>query len=316
MTNAPEALNDLGALRAFVALARERHFGRAAASLHLTQPPFSRRIQSLEAALGVALFERTKRRVAATAAGVALLPEAQAILARVDALATLGRRAARGDSGQLSIAFVTTADYNVLPIALAELRRTAPNVTVTLREATSDEQLRELERGAIDLGILIPPVPERLQPLLDYRTLVREPLVLALPETHAAARTRGAVSLRRLERAPLVIFPRPLAPQLYDDILAVCRETGAVHAIAQEAVQMQTIISLVSAGIGIALVPASFRNLARRGVVYKSLVERTPLTELGIAWRRDAAQPALARFVAATLRAVRALGRPGAVREP
>src|SRR4051812_15156741 len=143
---------ELRQLRYFVAVAEEMHFGRAAARLHMTQPPLSQTIQSLEAALGTPLFARTKRSVALTPAGTALLPEARRLLTQAEVLPDLARRAASGESGRLSLAFVSTADYSVLPPFLREFRERYPQVHIDLREATSDVQLEDLEQGRIDVG--------------------------------------------------------------------------------------------------------------------------------------------------------------------
>jgi len=144
-------------LRYFVAVAEELHFGRAALRLHMTQPPLSQAIQALEAQLGATLFERTRRSVALTAAGEALLPEARRLLQQAEALPALARRAAAGESGTLSLAFVSIADYNLLPDALREFSAAYPAVQVSLQEATTDIQLDMLAEGVIDAGIVIAP---------------------------------------------------------------------------------------------------------------------------------------------------------------
>ena len=154
---------DLRQLRYFVAVAEEMHFGRAADRLHMTQPPLSQAIQSLESQLGTALFDRTRRSVALTAAGRALLPEARRLLQQASALKTLAMRAAAGESGQLSIAFVSSADYSVLPSSLREFRTAYPSVHIELQEATTDVQLNLLAENKLDLGILIPPLPDKLK---------------------------------------------------------------------------------------------------------------------------------------------------------
>ena len=286
---------DLRQLRHFIAVAEELHFGRAAARLHMTQPPLSQSIQALEAALGCDLFYRTRRTVQLTAAGQALLPEAQRLLQQASALPTLVRRAALGESGRLTLAFVSTADYSVLPTLLREFRAAYQQVQIELREATTDIQLEDLAQGRIDAGLLIPPLPERLKEELDYVPLLTEPLVAALPQ--AAAKGKGALRLRSLNELPLIIFPREIAPALHDAILGCFRDAGLTPHIGQEAIQMQTIVGLVSAGMGMALVPQSVSNLKRPGVEYRSLQDKTALVETGLAWRRDNASPVLRAFL-------------------
>ena len=288
---------ELRPLRYFVAVAEEMHFGRAAARLHMTQPPLSQTIQALESQLGTPLFSRTRRSVALTAAGRALLPEAQRLLMQAESLPALVQRAAAGESGQLRLAFVSSADYSVLPIALREFRSAYPAVQIDLREATSDVQLEELAAGNIDLGILIPPVPDKLKTILDYFPVLTEPLVLALPADSKLATATRKVSLKSFAGLPLIIFPRRLAPALHDQILGCFREAGLTPSIEQEAIQMQTIVGLVAAGMGIALVPQSVSNLKRPGVEYRALKEASPLVEIGLAWRRDNTSPVLQSFL-------------------
>ncbi|MFL6671008.1 MAG: LysR substrate-binding domain-containing protein, partial [Burkholderia ambifaria] len=274
------------------------HFGRAAERLSMTQPPLSQAIRALEEALGVALFVRTKRSVALTAVGAALLPDVRRLLASADALPPLARRLARGEAGSLSLAFVSTADYGLLPSLLRAFGARYPQVRLQLAEATSDVQIDELVAGRIDAGLVIPPVPPRHAAGLSYLPVVREPLVVAMP---AAAAPDGPedepVHLADLAALPLVIFPRRLAPGFYDIITGCYGAAGETPHIGQEAIQMQTIVSLVSAGMGVALVPQSLRNLRRTGVVYRPLAGDAPVVETGLVWRTGDVSPVLAGFI-------------------
>ncbi len=288
---------ELRQLRYFVAVAEESHFGRAASRLHMTQPPLSQTIQSLEAELGTPLFLRTKRSVALTPAGAALLPEARRILQQAGALPDLARRAASGESGLLSLSFVSTADYSVLPPLLREFREHYPQVQIDLREATTDVQLEDLMQGRIDAGLLIPPLHDKARAELDYLTVLSEPLILAAPQGLKALRGKSAVSLNAVADMPLIIFPRRIAPAFHDAIVGCFRDAGLTPRIGQEAIQMQTIVGLVSAGMGIALVPQSVSNLKRPGVEYKPLSAGTLSIETGLAWRRDNMSPVLRTFL-------------------
>jgi DNA-binding transcriptional LysR family regulator len=293
---------ELRHLRYFVTVAEELHFGRAAARLHLSQPPLSMQIKALEEELGIRLLSRTQRKVELTAAGEVFLKEAREILHRVDRAAGAARRAARGEAGELAVGFVSIADYNVLPAALSALRQRSPGIALTLREATTDVQLRELAGERLDVGFVLPPVND---PRLTLMPLLREPLVAALPQQHALAAGRGKLPLARLKDAPFILFPRHMAPGLYDDVVSFCRQAGFSPRVDQEAIQMQTIVSLVSAGLGVALIPASMRNLGRTGVVYRALREQSPLTEIALAWRTGDERPTLARFLEAVRGAAR-----------
>ncbi|MCS0584090.1 LysR family transcriptional regulator [Massilia pinisoli] len=309
---------ELRQLRYFVTVAEELHFGRAAARLHMTQPPLSQAIAALEDGLGTALFLRNRRTVALTPAGSALLPEARRILLEAALLPDLARRAASGETGRLALAFITSADYSVLPPFLRRYSERYPGVQLSLQEATSDVQVDELLRGRIDAGLLIPPLPERARAALDYMKVLDEPLILCAPaglalapararattsRRAAAAATSGGlhpgapVRLQDLPPLPLIIFPREISPALHDAILSCFRAAGITPAIGQQAIQMQTIVSLVSAGMGLALVPQSVSNLMRPGVEYRALADATPLVETGIAWRRDNASPVLKGFL-------------------
>ena len=285
---------ELRHLRYFVTLAEELHFGRAAEKLHISQPPLSMQIRALEGELGVMLFNRTQRHVALTQAGHALLQEARQILARVEQTVLITRRAGRGEIGELAVGFISVADYNVLPVVLREFRRKFPLVNLTLREATTDAQIRDLITGRLDVGFLLPPVTEAA---LESVSILREPLIAALPEKHPLAKKAGKLALEKLKDEPFILFPRTNAPGLYDDVVSCCKAAGFSPRVEQEAIQMQTIISLVSAELGVALIPASLTNLRRTGVIYKPLKQQTPLTEIHLAWRRGDELPALRVFV-------------------
>jgi DNA-binding transcriptional LysR family regulator len=290
---------ELRHLRYFVTLAEELHFGRAAEKLHISQPPLSMQIRALEEELGVRLFNRTQRHVALTQAGNALLQEARQVLTRVEQAVLVTRRAGRGEIGELAVGFISVADYNVLPSVLRDFRRRYPLVNLTLRESTTDAQVRDLVAGRLDVGFLLPPVSE---PALESVSILREPLIAALPEKHPLARKAGKLDLEKLRDAPFILFPRPYAPGLYDDVLSCCRAAGFSPRVEQEAIQMQTIVSLVSAELGVALIPASLMNLRRTGVVYKPLRQQSPLTEIHLAWRRGDDLPALRVFIEVALR--------------
>ncbi|KVQ71738.1 LysR family transcriptional regulator [Burkholderia multivorans] len=292
-----EPTPDLRQWRYFVTVADERHFGRAAERLSITQPPLSQAIRALEDALGVALFARTKRSVALTAVGAALLPDVRRLLAAADALPPLARRLARGEAGSLALAFVSTADYGLLPSLLRAFGARYPQVRLQLAEATSDVQIDELVAGRIDAGLVIPPVPPRHAAGLSYLPVVREPLVVAMPAGASDAPDDAPVHLAEIAALPLVIFPRRLAPGFYDIITGCYGAAGAIPRIGQEAIQMQTIVSLVSAGMGVALVPQSLRNLRRTGVVYRPLAGDAPVVETGLVWRTGDVSPVLAAFI-------------------
>ena len=292
---------DVRQLRHFATVAETLHFGRAAERLGMTQPPLSQSIQALERELGAPLFARTKRSVALTPFGAAWLVHVRAALDGVKALPDIARRLRDGEAGRLELSFVSTADYSILPALVRRYASLYPDVEIALSEATSDVQIAALLNGEGHAGIIIPPVHETLPGALVYRRLVSEPLIAAVPESWLAEKRLslrgGTLPAADVIASPLVIFPKRSAPAFHELVMDYYVSRGGQARIVQEAIQMQTIISLVSAGMGIALVPASLRHLARTGVRYVDLPEGAPSLETGITWRRDETAPTLARFL-------------------
>ncbi|RZJ08287.1 MAG: LysR family transcriptional regulator [Rubrivivax sp.] len=275
---------ELRPLQQFLAVAELLHFGRAAERLHMSQPPLTQAVRKLEAQLGVQLFERSSRSVRLTAAGAALQMSGQKLLAEAAALPAEVRAVADGMAGRLRLAFVSTVGFGGLPLWLRSFREACPEVALALREATMDVQLLDFASGAIDAGFVIH-TPGNAPAGFERLSIGVEPLVLALPKSDAKPSDTQCLA------APLVIFPREVAPSLYDAILAHHGSAG----VAQHAIQMQTIINLVSAAIGVAWVPASLQGLQRAGVVYRAM-PGAPAVETSLLWRGDA-PPVVARFV-------------------
>ncbi|HEY0341369.1 MAG TPA: LysR family transcriptional regulator [Steroidobacteraceae bacterium] len=290
---------ELRQLRYFVAVAEEGSFSRAAKRLHVSQPPLSTQLKSLEDELGAQLLERSNRGVSLTPAGLVFFEETRAVLARLEHAKKEALRATRNDVGMLSIGFVSIADYGILPPALKHFRASYPLVEVQLHELTTDAQIRELRAARLDLGIGLAPVDE---PDLEFESVLREELVLAAPSGHPAAKGDGAIDLRTLSKEDFIVPPREIGPGLYDLIISHCRSCGFAPRITQHARQMQTVISLVSCGMGFALVPASLRNLKRTGVRYRQLRGKPAFIELGILSLRNSATPLRERFVEALRR--------------
>jgi DNA-binding transcriptional LysR family regulator len=285
---------ELRPLRQFVAVADELHFGRAAQRLAMTQPPLTQAVQALERNLGVRLFERTRRSVALTPAGRALLEEARRLLGAADALPAAVRAAAEGRTGRLRLAFVSSIAYGALPLWLRTFRETHPDVRLQLREATLDVQQAAFAADEIDAGFVLH-APGAAPAGFAALSVLVEPMWLALPEGHPAA-ARKILRDADIADAPLVIFPRAVTPSLYDAVLAVQRARGLTPQVAQEAIQMQTIVNLVSAGIGVAWVPETVTRLQRPGVVYRRLAGAALMAETSLIWR-EPALPVVQRFV-------------------
>ena len=293
---------DVRQLKHFVAVAETLHFGRAAERLGMTQPPLSQSIMALERTLGAPLFVRTRRSVALTPLGAQWLPHVEAALAGVNSLAETAERIRRGSAGRLALSFVSTADYSILPTLVQRFRQLYPAVELELTEATSDMQIAALAEGNGQVGIIIPHSEDVLPDPFAYRRLVSEPLIAAVPESWIADGRLAPVDAQlppdAVLSSPLIVFPRRAAPSFYDLVTGYYVARGGKAHIVQNAIQMQTIISLVSAGMGIALVPASLRHLARTGVRYLDLLGGAPKLETGVIWRLDDRTPTLANFLA------------------
>jgi DNA-binding transcriptional LysR family regulator len=292
-----DPLIELRLWRQFLAVAEELHFGRAAHRLHMTQPPLTQAIAQLERLLSVQLFERTKRSVKLTAAGEALVPQARELIARAQSLPAQARAAAGGETGRLRLAFVSTIGFTLLPQWVRAFRAQYPQLSLELIEATGDVQIPALERGDIDAGFLLHS-PGFVPAGLSHLRVASESLVLALPQQHALAQAARLPWPAVLEE-PLVMFPRRILPSIHDALFGMYHAAGRAPRIEQEAIQMQTIVNLVSAGLGLAWVPDSVRQFQRSGVAYRQLGGKrgavVPQCETTLVW--GSATPALQRFV-------------------
>jgi DNA-binding transcriptional LysR family regulator len=288
-------LPELRQLRYFVAVAERLHFGRAAEALHMSQPPLSRAIRALEDELGVTLFVRSKRRVELTAAGARLLEETRRVTAQLERALHELRALGSGGGGRLRLGFVSLADYGVLPDLLKSYKAAQPGVRLSLREMLSPDQAAALAAGELDFGLLLPPVAGSAR--LEHVVVQRERFLVALSSRHRLARGSARLALRELSGEPFVMIPRQIAPRLYDIVAQLAAQAGVSLNVAQEAIQMQTVVSLVSSGLGAAIVPASVAQLGRHGVAYRELADRHPRLDLWLAWRRGSLDSAGEQFV-------------------
>ena len=291
---------DFADLRAFVAVAEERHFSRAAERLHISQPPLSQRIAGLERKLGVPLFRRGRGGVWLTAAGQALLPQAHAVLEQLARAEELARRAGRGDSGQLSIGFAGSMPFSeLLPRLLRDFRQAWPDVSLQLREQSSSEQVRQLLEHGLDIGFLRPTRHEAEQ-ALHTRVLQREPLFVAVHSEHALA-ALPSLALRSLRDQPFILYSSQFGAGLREQILAMCLRAGFTPKVVQDVHEMPTLISLVSAGIGVGLVTASMQRASVPNVRYVALSDAGATSDIVLAWRRGDDSPVLRNFLGVAL---------------
>ena len=289
---------ELRHLRYFVAVAEELNFGRAAERLRIAQPPLSRQIRDLEREIGVALFERVPRGVELTPAGRAFLPEARLTLAQAERSQRTAQRAAQGESGRLRVGFVDAATHSgILPDVLSFFRAHLPSVGLSLFELDPLRQAEAFQEGRIDIGILHSPPLDAVR-WLRVESIYAEPVILALPKTHSLA-GRSRLALASLADESFVAFPRVVAPEMYDDIIVSCRRAGFSPRIVQEAAGWHTLASLVSAGVGVGVVPRSISEFQQSGVVYRSVRALDVEMSLAAVWKRSERSPVRERFVAA-----------------
>lgn len=283
---------DLRQLRYFVAVAEELHFSRAAARLHISQPPLSQQIRRLEKDLDVRLFHRTNRVVKLTEAGAVLLREAQSHLLALDRTRLLVQRAGRGETARLGVGFAFSAAYTILPAVIQAFRERYPEVELSLQEMQTANQLEALFLDEIQIGILRRPVSDTA---VATETLHTEPLVVALPASHSLAR-RPELSLRDLAHCPFIMARQNQVGFFYWT-KKLCREAGFEPRVSREVIDMRNVVELVSVGVGVALVPAFLKRSPVTSVVYKKLRER-PRTELALAWRENRLTSEVKAFLA------------------
>lgn len=287
---------DLRHLRYFVAVAEERHFGRAAARLHMAQPPLSQAVRRLEHELGVELLHRTTRRVDLTAAGAAYLDRARAVLAAVDEAGHEARQVAAGQVGRLAVGCVGSATYSLLPTLARGLSEELPGIDFAFRgEMLVPEQLRLLRSGEVDLALLRPPVADAS---VAVHVLRRERLVVALPAEHRyAARRRLRVADLRGE--PLIVHSGRRGSVMHATVVRLCREAGFEPHVRHEVDETSTLVTLVAGGLGAAVVPEPVSALRLDRVAYVPLADRAARTELAVAHLADRTEPHLLRAVEA-----------------
>jgi DNA-binding transcriptional LysR family regulator len=284
---------ELRHLRYFAAVAEERHFGRAAARLHIAQPPLSRQIRVLEEELGVELFSREPRRIELTPAGRVFYDEVRQLFSQLDRAIDRTRRSHKGESGSLLIGYIASAAYSAFPDLLRTFRTRFPSIELSLREGVPAVQIPALLSGELDVGFLRAPVHEAS---LTLEPIFREPLYAALPAQHRLA-GRARISLDALASEPFVFFMRHRGPGFYDLLFAACVKAGFSPRVVQEVPEMASVVSLVAAGFGVSIVPASIRHLRRDGIVFRPLRGSLPQAELVMAWRADRESPVLRSFI-------------------
>lgn len=300
---------ELRHLRYFVAVAEELHFGRAADLLGISQPPLSQQIQALEQELGVRLFERSNRHVALTDAGRLFLEETRQTLAQVSKSVDVVRRAEQGEIGELQIGFTASAPFvSIIPRAVFAFRQAFPAVHLDLQEMTSSQVCQALMDKKLQIGMIR---PLELPAELDAVELLSEPLVALLHAGHPLAGEQdGGLALAELADQPFVFFPRSYGTGLYGQLFSLARQAGFTPRITQEAHEALTIIGLVAAGLGVSVLPASFRRIRIDGVVFRTLTDADATTAVWLVKRRQERSPLAQAFIDLLTREVQALKSP------
>jgi DNA-binding transcriptional LysR family regulator len=289
---------ELRHLRYFVAVADTLHFGKAAERLGMSQPPLSQQIRQLEDAVGARLLTRTNRRVALTEPGRVFLQEAREILTRTDHAVDLARRAQRGELGELRIGFTRTTPLSQdIPGAIFAFRQNFPAVHLQLEEMNSLQQIDALLERRLQVGILRPSI---LPTTLVSKRLFRDPLVAVVRSDHPVLKrvgARGKLATKSLAQEPFVVFSRSAGAGVHEHVMNLCRGAGLAPRISQEAREASTIIGLVAAGFGVAILPQSCDHIHVEGVRYVPLAEAHAMSEIHVVYREDERSPLVPRFV-------------------
>jgi DNA-binding transcriptional LysR family regulator len=274
---------ELRHIRSFLSVAETLHFGRTAALIHISQPALSLQIRSLEEEIGVPLFERNRRKTSLTEAGAAFRKDATAALSQLDQAIRKSRLAANGKLGFLRIGFIFTAGFEILPNIVRQFRGSNPEVELSLRSIPTATQVRMLEAGSLDIGFLRLPIGEH--PALEVQTVHREPFVVVVPRAHKLA-TKKSIRLREVSGENFVMYQRAYAPGFHDLILGMLGDAGIVPYVSQTAAEIATLISLVDAEMGIAILPASAVKYCVASVVACDIAGDLPMSEIALCDKR------------------------------
>ncbi|SAL30422.1 LysR family transcriptional regulator [Caballeronia turbans] len=283
---------DLGQVRCFVAAATELNFRRAAALLNMTQPPLSRQIHLLEENLGVKLFERVGRTVRLTTEGRVFLADATRLLNLSEQAESTVRRASKGKTGRVRIGFTGAAGYELIPELLVAAKRDLPDIDVVLLEMISVAQIEAFEANAIDLGFMRP-LPSRQK--VQFLLVDREPMIVALPAGHALCRF-DRLELAQLNEQAFIMHSPTHGKYFHDRIVSMLVADEVKPHFTQYIDQTPTILSLVRAGLGVSILPASSQRFHYDNVEFREIAGNTVQAEMSMAWRSDQDNPAVTAF--------------------
>jgi DNA-binding transcriptional LysR family regulator len=275
---------ELRQLKQFTAVAELLSFRRAAAQLHMSQPPLTVAMKKLEEELGSKLFERRGRGIGLTAAGHAAFEIAKRCLADAEGLRVAVQTAASGESGLLRVGFIGSATYALMPKLIPAFRNRYPNIEIELRESTTKDLLTQVKAGDLDLGLVR--FPTAASSPLGFQVVERDVFYAVLPAGHSLARRRK-ISLKALAQEPLISYAASQVPGLHAVVMLAFQQAGLSPRVSQEAIQVQTVVSLVESGLGVALVPSSSARLASKSVVFRPVEGLGASVSIGIAIAYD-----------------------------
>ena len=280
-------------IRSFLSVAETLHFGRSARLLNLSQPALSLQVKALEDELGIQLLSRNRQGTVLTEAGQAFREDAAVALEKLEFAKRKAQWAAAGKLGHIRIGFISTAGFEIVPNLMRRFRKSYPDVEFSIRNILTGAQLEMIDDGLLDVGFLRLPIETRKE--IEVTTVHREPFIAILPSGHPLA-AKKEIRLRELKGNPFVMYAREYAPGFHDLLTGILSDAGVVPKVVQAAGEMPTLISLVDAGVGVSIVPASVAKRVVSKVVVCSITDRLPESEIGLALARQNTAPLIRRF--------------------
>ncbi|SRR6266404_1517891 len=294
---------ELTRIRSFVVLAERLHFGETSRLLNLSQPALSKQIRQLEEEIGAPLLERGRHGAKLTEVGRIFAEEARSLVKQADAALEQGRRAARGEIGKLSIGFGFST-VTLVPRVISEFRKLHPSVEVELRDMSTANQLEALRRGRIDVGFARLPIGGKLR----RRLVLEDQLVLAFPSSMKVS--DFPQDLSSLKDAPFIMMPRSRSPDMYDRVMRVCAKYGFSPHVAQEANEFPTILALIAAGLGVALLPQSQLRTRIESLEIQSIPDKVARWQVGAVWSKGSGSPLIRDFIELVTKELRCVPTP------
>jgi DNA-binding transcriptional LysR family regulator len=280
-------------IRSFLSVAETLHFGRSARLLNLSQPALSLQVKALEEELGVQLLSRNRQGTVLTEAGQAFREDAAAALEKLEFAKRKAQWASAGKLGHIRIGFISTAGFEIVPNLMRRFRKSYPDIEFSIRNILTGTQLEMIGDGLLDVGFLRLPIENRKE--IEVTMVHREPFVAILPSWHSLS-AKKEIRLRELKGNPFVMYAREYAPGFHDLLTGILSDAGVVPKVVQTAGEMPTLISLVDAGVGVSIVPASVAKRIISKVVVCSITDRVPESEIGLAFARQNTAPVVRRF--------------------